>query len=118
MKFTLKESPSIAAASAKNQITKPPIVDQGRKQVEQYIKSITRNESGHTIHGRLLSSPTSTKVLKLKTLLTGDEGGFTLKAQPMIFTGTPSNASLMNRSMKSFKFPEQTPQRTMLSPQH
>lgn len=66
MKFTLKESPQVAIASAKNQITKPPVVDQGRKQVEQYIKTITRNESGHTIHGRLLSSPASAHVLKAK----------------------------------------------------
>lgn len=44
----------------------------------------------------------------------------TVKAQPVIFNGTPSSTSLLNKSMKSFNFAEQSAlqRQPMFSPQH
>lgn len=45
-------------------VRKPPIVDTGKREVEKHLKGLTRNESGNTVHGRILNSPSMGKLLK------------------------------------------------------
>lgn len=52
-------------AAAKFEITKPAIVDSGRVQISRYIKAMEKNESGKTINGRHLSTPATTRIMKV-----------------------------------------------------
>ena len=67
-KFTARETPQVAMAATKFEITKPAIVDSGRVQISRYIKAMEKNESGKTINGRLLTTPATTRILKVMPL--------------------------------------------------
>jgi hypothetical protein len=43
---------------------RPPVYDAGKAKIKKAIKQLVANEPGNAVNGRLLTSPSPTKVLK------------------------------------------------------